>query len=511
MSEAVPQPPQGRAATPQGNFGSVAAKGSFINTAQWFVNKLATAAAMLLIAHYLKPDDYGVATQALAIAQFMVVFLPLTMGDVLIAHPRRFEMLVPTARRLTMWIGIATCVLMLATIPIFLGIYSKYPAGWLGGLLAVAALRPVVDAALMVPLARLRTALAYRGIAVIEGAVQLGVTALSLVFAAFGLRSASLVAPQVIGTGVRAVVYRRVASGTGTGRFHKGLARILMRAFVPAAIAQYIHNVIVMLEVLVLGYVSGDYQTGLFAFAFTIAAQANTVVAYQLGVVLQPIFGRLQDDPARQVSGFLRVQRVLGLVCVPISLTQAVLAEPLFRIAFAERYLPAVPVFQVISVAQAFYFATGPSMSCLRSQRRFTTFFWWQGVQLLISLPLYWVGAQWSGALGTAVASGVAWAISAPIVVWLCTRVVKRAHAGAVLGIFIKPWLVGLPIFAAAGLGVRWLAQFGSTGDLASLFVLGPAAALGAIGAASLFDAEMRTLSGRAFGAVKSRLSRRGR
>jgi O-antigen/teichoic acid export membrane protein len=302
-----------------------------------------------------------------------------------------------------------------------------------------------------------------------------------------------------------------VASGAGTGRFHKGLARILMRAFVPAAIAQYIHNVIVMLEVLVLGYVSGEYQTGLFAFAFTIAAQANTVVAYQLGVVLQPIFGRLQDDPARQVSGFLRVQRVLGLVCVPISLTQAVLAEPLFRIAFAERYLPAVPVFQVISVAQAFYFATGPSMSCLRSQRRFTTFFWWQGVQLLISLPLYWVGAQWSGALGTAVASGVAWAVSAPIVVWLCTSVVKGAHAGAVLGIFIKPWLVGLPIFAAAGLGVHWLAQFGSTGDLASLFVLGPAAALGAIGAASLFDAEMRTLSGRAFGAVKSRLSRKGR
>jgi hypothetical protein len=35
VSEAAPQPPQGRATTPQGNFGSVAAKGSFINTTQW--------------------------------------------------------------------------------------------------------------------------------------------------------------------------------------------------------------------------------------------------------------------------------------------------------------------------------------------------------------------------------------------------------------------------------------------------------------------------------------------
>jgi len=509
MSDAAPQPAQDRAATPQGSFGSVAAKGSFINTTQWLVNKVATAAAMLLIAHYLKPDDYGVASQALAIAQFLVVFFPLTMGDVLIAHPRRFELLVPTARRLAMVIGIATCVLMLATIPVFLGIYSKYPAAWLGGLLAVAALRPVLDAALMVPLARLRTALAYRGIALIDGVVQLGATALSLAFAAFGLRSAALVAPQVIGTGVRAVWYRRVAAGTRKGRFHRTLAVILMRAYLPAASAQYIHNVIVMLEVLVLGYVSGEYETGLFGFAFTIAAQANTVVAYQLGVVLQPIFGRLQEDPARQVSGFLRVQRVLGLVCVPISLTQAILAEPLFRVAFAERYLPAVPVFQVISVAQAFYFATGPSMSCLRSQRRFATFFKWQGTQFVLSVPLYWAGAQWWGALGASIASGVAWAISAPIVVWLCTRVVKGNHIRDVLAIFIKPWIVSLPIFAVAAVVMRWLAQFGKPGDFASLLVLGPVVAVLAIGASRLVDAEMRKLSDKALGAVKSRLLRK--
>jgi PST family polysaccharide transporter len=267
--------------------------------------------------------------------------------------------------------------------------------------------------------------------------------------------------------------------------------------------------VIVMLEVLVLGYVSGEYQTGLFGFAFTIAAQANTVVAYQLGVVLQPIFGHLQGDPERQVNGFLRVQRVLGLVCVPISLTQAMLAEPLFRVAFAERYLPAVPVFQVISVAQAFYFATGPSMSCLRSQRRFATFFKWQGVQFVLSLPLYWAGAQWWGALGASIASGAAWAISAPIVVWLCTRVVKGNRVREVLSIFVKPWLLSLPIFAAATLAIRWLAQFGKAGDFASLLVLGPVVAMMAIGASRLVDGEMRKLSDKALVAVKAKLLRK--
>ena len=130
-----------------------------------------------------------------------------------------------------------------------------------------------------------------------------------------------------------------------------------------------------MLEIIVLGFVSGKYETGLFGLAYSIAAQANTVIAYQLGVVLQPIFGRLQDDPERQVAGFLKAQRVLSAVCVPICFTQAVLAEPLFRLVLDAKWQPAIPIFQVVSLMQAFYFATGPSMSCLRAQRRFGTFF----------------------------------------------------------------------------------------------------------------------------------------
>lgn len=493
----------------KGSFGAVAAKGSFINTGQWLVNKVATAVAMLAIAHFLVPEDYGVANQALAIAQFMVVFFPLTMGDVLIAHPRELESLVPTARRLALAIGSATGLLMLASIPVFLRIYDTYPAAWLGGLLAIAAIRPLLDATLMVPLARMRVGLQYRRIALIDGIVQLGATAASLVMAMVGLRGASLVAPQVAGTGVRAALYGRATPSPTASRFDRAAARMLMRAYLPAASAQYLHNVIVMLEVLVLGFVSGDYQTGLFAFAFQVAAQANTVVAYQLGVVLQPIFGHLRDDPQRQVSGFLRVQRVLGLVCVPISIAQAVLAEPLFRVAFPEKYAPAVQVFQVISLAQAFYFATGPSMSCLRSQRRFTTFLVWQGVQFVVALPLYGFGARWDGALGVALASAAGWAASAPVVVWLCTRMTPGRHLAAVVAIFLKPWIVAGPVFAVAWFVMRWLAAFGRIGDFASLLVVGPAATVLAILASRWFDAEMRTLTDKAFAAVRSRLSRR--
>jgi PST family polysaccharide transporter len=259
-----------------------------------------------------------------------------------------------------------------------------------------------------------------------------------------------------------------------------------------------------MLEILVLGFVSGTYEVGLFGLAFSIAGQANTVIAYQLGVVLQPIFGRLQDDPERQVAGFLKAQRVLSAVCVPICFTQAILAEPLFRLVLDAKWQPAIPVFQVVSLMQAFYFATGPSMSCLRAQRRFGTFFAWQGIQLVISLPIYWMGADWKGALGIAIASGLCWAISAPLVVWLCTLASPRKHLFDALAIFVRPWVVCVPLFGGFYMLTQWSSSFGRLGDIASLFVVGPIATLLAIWIMRFLHADIRnTIDGFVVGALK--------
>ncbi len=486
--------------------------GSFVNSLQWLLNKVATAAALLVIAHFLDPDAYGVAGQALAIASFLVVLSPLTMGDVLIAHPTRFAALVPTARRLTLMIGVAMSVVILVSIPLMIWIYGKYPAAWLGGLLAVLALRPILEATLVVPVSRLRLALEYRRIAVIDGVVQFGVTLVSVVTAVFGGKATALVVPQVAGAGVRSLWYRRTRVDPETGGYRKRLAGLLMRGFMPAAAAQYLHNVIVMMEVLVLGFLSGDYQTGLFAFAFTIAAQANSVIAFQLGLVLQPIFGRLQDDPARQVSGFMRAQRVLGAVCVPISLAQAMLAEPLFRVAFNEKWQPAVVVFQIISLAQAFYFATGPTMSCLRAQRRFGLFLKWQGVQFLVSAPVYWLGATLGArddlglaAAGTALASGVVWAISAPIGVWMCIQAAGPRSFGSALMIFVRPWLLAGPIFVGGYFASQWLGGYGLWGDIASLAVVGPLSLVLSLWVARISDPEVRELSNTVFRAIGKR------
>ncbi len=472
-------------------------RGATLNSAQWIANKALTAIAMLVVAHYLTPAEYGVGAQALAIFSFLALLPPLSVGDVLIAHPKNFGRLAASAARLATVLAMCSMVLTLASIPVVVLWFTDDPSRWLAGLLAILAIRPILEARLMLPIAFLRLSLAYPRIATIDGLVQMGATCLSVAMAALGGRAASLVVPQVIGTGVRAAIYVRQSRIRLESPVRATRVRYLFRQFVRASGAQYIHNVLVMLEVLVLGLVAGQYQTGLFGLAFTIACQANSIIAYQLGVVLQPVFSRLQNDVNRQVTGFLKAQRVLSAVCIPICCAQAILAEPLFRLLLAEKWQPAIPIFQIISLSQAFYFASGPAMACLRGQRRFGTLLVWQSIQFVVSVPIYWFGASEGAAVGVAIASGIVWACSTILVVWMCTTPSPSRRAWDSIAIFLNPLLVCVPLFAATLFVTRWAGGFGTLGDVASILVMGPVAILTAIFVIRFTHKEIRvTLDG---------------
>jgi O-antigen/teichoic acid export membrane protein len=451
--------------------------GSVANSAQWLLNKCAVAVSTLVVARYVTADEYGLATQAFSIAITVLFLSPGPMGDVLIAHPRSFRALAPAAWQLSIAVAVSMSTLTLLAIPVALGMFNKYPSRGLAWLLAALACKPIFDALLVVPVARLRLDLRFRRLAMTDGLCQLGATIATVVLAISGAGAAAIVLPQVAVPIVRFVALSKVIGGIGTVRGHRAklLRTFLVRSFVPATLAQYVHNVLVVLEILVLGLVSGDFQTGLFGFGFAVAAQANAVIAYQLGQVLQPIFGRLQDEPQRQMAGLVRAQRVLAAVCVPIALLQAALAPPVFRLLFPN-WDAAIEIFQAISIGQAFYFSTGPSMSCLRAQRRFTALFVWQATQLVLSVPLFWFAASHGYAFAVAVASCCAWGISSPIALWLCLSGMRDRNIREIALLFARPWICTGPIALATWWIVDSSKSLGTIADIGAVVVVGPAA-----------------------------------
>ena len=473
-----------------------ALRGSFWLSAQWLLNKMATAGATLVIVYFLSPQAYGIAVTAMAIAAYLRIAPPEVMGQVLLAHTRHIELFAAAGRRLGWGIGAAGTVLTFASIPIVLRIYSGFPRAWLGGLLVVLAGLPLLSGALVVPLTGLQRTLQFRRIAVMEGTLQFAATSLSVAFAAVGGGAASLVVPQVAKEGARALWYRRAEGVRNTRRFRGVAARLLLGDYLMAAAGVYLHGALVGLEVLFLGFLAGEYEAGLFGFGFTLAVQMTRVFTARIGVVLQSTFAKLHDDRGRQVDGLLRAQRVLSAVCIPFALVQVVLATPFFDLVLPDRWSPAVPVFQLLSIVQAFYFASGPSIAGLKAQRRFGLVVIWQGIQTMVAIPVYWWAAA-HGAVPTAIASAAMWSVSAPIGTWLCARADGRASIRRTVNVFLRPWLVSGPLFGAGYLVVGWLERWGAAGDVVAVAVVGPTLLLLALAVSWFTDADFRSVAGR--------------
>jgi O-antigen/teichoic acid export membrane protein len=68
-----------------------------------------------------------------------------------------------------------------------------------------------------------------------------------------------------------------------------------------------------------------------------------------------PLFAEVKDDDARLKDIYKKIMQMVLFFVAPILLIMAALGEPLFRLLFTEKWLPAVPYFQILCWAGILY------------------------------------------------------------------------------------------------------------------------------------------------------------
>jgi O-antigen/teichoic acid export membrane protein len=452
----------------------VAQRGSLWMSAQALANKFASALSMLLIARALTPAELGLGQLTVSIVNFMTVIPPIVMCDVLVANQQRLAEIARRGARIAGWTGFLTALVLAAASPFVSRAFPKYPATELALLITALGLRAFANALGTAPAALLRSELRYRTIVAIDGSVQLGSTLLTLVLAISGAGASAIVAPYLIGSAVRSSVYawaarelRKRSMGTAESPRGTGALPPIGRQFLVGSLAQYVHTAVVALPMLALGAFSDDQETGLFGFAMLLAVQTTTVISFQLGVILQPVFGRLGHDPTRQIAAYAKALRTLGFVSVPLSVLQAAFAEPLFALLFSPKWDGSLRSFQILSVAQCFQFALAPTLSVIKAQARFRTTFLWQMTHFAIGAVLAAFAAQ-RGSTAMALTVTALWGASVPCATWLAGRPAKLPLTECVR-LFLAPWSIALPIgFAGLALSA-WATPFGAPAQLGAL------------------------------------------
>jgi teichuronic acid exporter len=96
-------------------------------------------------------------------------------------------------------------------------------------------------------------------------------------------------------------------------------------------------------------------EVGFYTRADSLKQLPVTNMSAALNKVAYPLFAIIQNDTQRLKNGYKQIMQMVIFVVAPVLVIMGVLAEPLFRFLFTEKWLPAVPYFQILCLTGILY------------------------------------------------------------------------------------------------------------------------------------------------------------
>ena len=107
--------------------------------------------------------------------------------------------------------------------------------------------------------------------------------------------------------------------------------------------------------VIIIGKYFAPAQVGFYNRAETIKQLPVSNISNVLNKVTFPLFAEVKDDDVRLKDIYSKIMQMVLFFVAPILLIMAALGEPLFRLLFTDKWLPAVPYFQILCWAGILY------------------------------------------------------------------------------------------------------------------------------------------------------------
>ena len=106
---------------------------------------------------------------------------------------------------------------------------------------------------------------------------------------------------------------------------------------------------------IVIGRYFNPSQVGFYTRADSLKQLPVSNLSVALNKISYPLFSSIQNDNIRLRRGYKEIMQMIIYLISPLLTIMAVLAEPLFRLLFTEKWLPAVPYFQILCLTGILY------------------------------------------------------------------------------------------------------------------------------------------------------------
>lgn len=355
---------------------------------------------LVVLTRLLTPADFGVVTAALVVINFSLNFSQVGLGPALVQRPVLEPRHIITAFIASSVLGLLLAGLMLLAAPL---VAQFFRIDGLTPVVRALAVLFVISGIATVPESLLQRNLRFRLIAnrdVLAYAISWLGVGVGLAFLGWG--PWSLVAAQLTQVTIRTAILLRASPPFLGGRPTWASFIELMDYGVGQSITRMGVIFANQADNLVVGRWLGAAALGIYSRAYQLMQVPTALLTDVLDRVLFPTMSRLQDDPRRLGSAYLRATAALVLVALPVGVVAAVLAPELVAVAFGSRWQSLVAPFQVLALGMMLRAGIRMSDSLARATGRVYRRAWRQWLYGGLVCLGAWGGLPW-GVTGVAI------------------------------------------------------------------------------------------------------------
>ena len=300
----------------------------------------------VVLARLLRPHDYGLAGMVLVATGLVVVFSDLALGAALI---QRRE-LTDEDRSTAFWTGIAAgAAFTLVGIALSGPVADFYGAPKVQPLFAVFSLSFLIASLGATQKALLIREMNFRSLelrlmlsSLLGGA--LGIAAAALGYGAWAIITQQLTI-SVVSTALLWIVSPWRPKFTYSLRSLRKLGGFSGNVFGQRLLYQITRNA----DNLLIGRFLGPAALGAYAIAYTVMLVPLSRLSGPITEVLVPALSRMQDDPRRVGSVWLRANRLIATVSIPALLGLMIVTDEFVHVVLGDHWRAAVPVLRILA------------------------------------------------------------------------------------------------------------------------------------------------------------------
>ena len=412
---------------------------------------------LVVLSRMLPPSDFGLMAMCTVVMAFAESLSAAGTGNYIIYRQSTSTALLATSTALNLIVGLGIALVVFLGAPLLADVFNEPRLILLVRTLACATF---ISAIGVVPHQILRRELEFKTLVTSQVVAMALATAVSITMAAAGAGVMSLVMGFITRTSAATALvtwatWRKMDFGRQFRMSREELGR-LVRFGAPQLSERLLGIASDRADVALVGVIMGAEILGYYAFALSLVTIPQMRINPIATSVALPAFSKLQDKDTILGTAFCRVLRVVTAINAPLLLGLVVTAPVAIPLAFGDKWTPAIPVVQLLSLVGLGRAVGNPVGS------------------LLVATGAVWRAFAWSvGCVSVTIVAVLTSCllIGTPSGVAFCTGLIQLLLVPATYLFLVRPtsnasWYeyidaIGRPVIAAAvGAALAWLPSF---------------------------------------------------